>query len=212
MPSPKPAFSKILDVCRELTAELPDIVFIGGVAVYLHSLRKTLVSAPPEASHDGDFAISFVDYGALKDAIEVVPNQRLGKHQMVYENIEFDIYVDRLSRLVVPYDAILAYSTVIEDVHVASLEHLLVLKLEACLDREQSSKGKKDARDIVKIGLLLRRRADMNLIRPYLHDKLEKLLERIARSTTFHDLCSGNAHAAKKARTAFAAFAVELCS
>lgn len=197
-------FSKILDLSIALSRELDDVVFIGGVAVYLHSAAKSSLVVRPESSHDSDFMISFADYDVLKDLEEITPNARLAKHQMVVEGVEFDVYVERLNRLVVPYDEILAHSGMIEGVRVACLEHLLVLKLEAFASRGESSKGVKDRRDVAKIVLLMGRGARKSLTDPYLHPLLVDLLIKVERSTVFHELCRGNSHEAKKARSDFA--------
>ena len=199
-------FTKILDLCLELSHGYPDVVFIGGVAVYVHLAHKALSTLPLEASHDADFMISFSDYGNLKDEEEVTPTPRLAKHQMIVDGVEFDVYVERLNRLVVPYDDVYAASNVIEQIRVASLEHLLVLKLEAFGQRGHSSKGEKDSRDLIKIGLLLGRDANKDLILPYWRDEhLSSLLE-VVKSSIFFGLCQRNAHAAKQMRTAFEEF------
>ena len=197
-----PTFSKILTRCAEISEELPGAVFIGGVAVYLHSLSKSLPFRG-EGSHDADFMISFLDYGVLKDEEEVTHNPRLRKHQIVYEGVGFDVYVEKLSRLVVPYDEALAHAEWLDGVRVAALPHLLVLKLEALADRGHSSKGEKDRRDVVKICALMGTSFDHDLVEPYLRPRTEEVLREIEKGRTFHDLAGGNAHAAKKMRTAF---------
>jgi hypothetical protein len=204
-----PTFSKILDLCLALSRDLPDVVFIGGVAVYLHTLVKSRTEIPLETSHDADFMISFSDYGVLKDLEEITATPRLAKHQMVVDNVEFDVYVERLNRLLVPYDEILAHSSLAggtSGIRVACLEHLLVLKLEALLHRGHSGKGEKDRRDVAKIGLLLGTRTKKKLCSPYLRPELTSLLRDVAKSSLFHDLCSKNAHTAKRSKAAFSAF------
>jgi len=205
-----PSFHKILNLCSGLSKELTDVVFIGGVAVYLHTMKRSLRRVPLETSHDADFMISFADYGILKDEEELTPNSRLGKHQMIVEGVEFDVYVEKLCRLAVPYDEVFANATTIEGIRVASLEHLLVLKLEALEARGHSSKGDKDRRDVAKIGLLLGNKLDYGLVSPYLRESLVELVRKVAKSTIFFELCEHNAHDAKKARTAFSAFSVAL--
>lgn len=204
------SFAKILNLCTGLSRELEDVVFIGGVAVYLHSTVARELAVAPEASHDADFMISFSDYGVLKDEEEVTPTPRLGKHQMVVDGVEFDVYVERLCRLVVPYDEVLAHSKVVESVKVACLEHLLVLKLEALAKRGHSSKGDKDRRDVAKIGLLLGPKAKRSLVSPYMRDELEELLADVARGPVFLDLCQKNAHLARKVRSKFEVFVKRL--
>lgn len=201
-----PSFHKILDLCSSLSQNFPHLVFIGGVAVYLHALARASGTVKPEASHDADLMISFLDYGVLKDEAEIAHNKRLAKHQMIVDDIELDVYVEHLNNLIVPYDEVFMHSTEVEETRVACLEHLLILKLEAFKTRGSSGKGEKDRRDVAKIGLLLGRRADASLLSPYLRSELISLLEKVAKSSVFFELCSHNAHAAKKARSSFEAF------
>jgi hypothetical protein len=176
------------------------------VAVYLHALARASGTVKPEASHDADLMISFADYGILKDETEITHNRRLAKHQMIISDIELDVYVEHLNNLIVPYDEVFMNSIEVNGVRVACLEHLLVLKLEAFKTRGSSGKGEKDRRDVAKIGLLLGRRTDPNLVAPYLREELVSLLKNIAKSSVFFELCAHNAHAAKKARNSFEAF------
>lgn len=205
-----PSFSKILKLCRALSQNLPEIVFIGGVAVYLHPLQKNLASISLEASHDADFMISFSDYGILKDEEEITSTPRLSKHQMIVDGVEFDVYVERLHRLIVPYDEIFAHSSIIEETRVACLEHLLILKLDALASRGHSNKGEKDRRDVVKIGLLLGPRPRKTLITPYIRGELTAIIKSISKSVIFFEMCSHNAHAAMKARASFTSFATSI--
>ena len=205
-----PSFDKILDLCASLGQNLPDLVFIGGVAVYLHAVDRANKVVSPEASHDADLMISFADYGILKDEAEITHNRRLAKHQMIVDDIELDVYVEHLNNLIVPYDEVFMHSTTVEGIRVACLEHLLVLKLEAFKTRGGSGKGEKDRRDVAKIGLLLGRRADVGLVAPYLRSELVSLLKNVAKSSVFFELCAQNAHAAKKARSLFETFVVTI--
>jgi hypothetical protein len=199
-------FGKILDLSMALSRELDDVVFIGGVAVYLHSAAHSSQDVRPESSHDSDFMISFADYDVLKDQEEITSNARLAKHQMIIEGIEFDVYVERNNNLVVPYDEALAHSEMLENVRVACLEHLLVLKLEAFANREHSRKGEKDRRDVAKIGLLTGRHARRSLTDPYMHPQLLEVLHKVERGPVFHELCRGNSHEAKRMRVEFMRF------
>ena len=201
------SFSRILDLCQSFSDTLPGVVFIGGVAVYLRASEAGVETIVPESSHDADFMISFSGYGGLKDMEEITYNSRQHKHQMVVDEVEFDIYVERLNGLIVPYDDVYAQADAIGTVQVACLEHLLVLKLEAFKSRKHSSKGEKDRRDIVKIGLLLGRKPRLDLIEPYMREELADHLREVAKSSVFHDLCGRNAHAASGMREEFAAFA-----
>ena len=200
------SFSRILDLCQSFSDTLPGVVFIGGVAVYLHTCEAAVATIVPESSHDADFMISFSGYGGLKDMEEITYNSRLRKHQMIVGDVEFDVYVERLNGLIIPYDDVHAQADTIGTVQVACLEHLLVLKLEAFRSRKHTSKGEKDRRDLAKIGLLLGRKSRIDLIDPYMRDELAELMREVARSSVFHDLCERNAHEAKRMREGFAGF------
>jgi hypothetical protein len=199
-------FSKILDMCRLYTSSLTDVVFIGGVAVYLHLIHRPLPDIEPDTSHDADFMVSFRDYGTLKDMVEITYNPYLAKHQMIDGGVELDMYVEHLNRLIVPYDEVFAHAIELDQTRVACLEHLFVLKLDAFRDRRESSKGEKDCRNIAAIGLLLGRKARRSLIEPYMSDEFFALLKDIAKSPAFFEIHSHNAHAAKKTKTSFASF------
>src|SRR5262249_17914035 len=91
-------------------------------------------------------------------------------------------------------------------IRVASLEHLLILKLEAFRDRAHSAKGDKDARDLVTIARLAGGKVKTALVSPFLREEHETLLERVERSAVFTYIAGGNAHEAKALRRAFTDF------
>jgi len=187
---------------RDLSDQFGErIIFIGGVAVYLHvkGKRKAFIGY----SHDGDFYISLEDFAELRDAEEVVSNKRLGKHQVIKDGIDFDVYVERNNSLRVRYEDIEAASVVIDGVRVASLEHLLLLKLDAYQNRRGSRKGEKDETDVIRLGFLLSSGVDRKLLEPYLTEAMLELLRSVERSSQFFELCRKNAHEAKKLREAF---------
>jgi hypothetical protein len=198
-------FDKILAKCREVGTMLSDVVFIGGVAVYLYS-HERVTGVPPEASHDADFMISISDFGILRDLEEVTSTPRLGKHQMLSGGVEFDVYVERHNKLIVPYDAVAANFEDVDGLRVASLEHLLVLKLEALKSRGHSRKGEKDRCDVVQLGLMMGGKVRTRLLDPYLRRDHVASLGQIAGSAVFYELCGGNAHVARKVRDSFAEF------
>jgi hypothetical protein len=205
-------FQRILRVSAQLASELQGHVFIGGVAIYLHAVNGKAARAMAEASHDSDLMVSLSDFSVLRDTVEIVSNPRLGKHQIILEGVEFDVYVERRNVLIVPYDEIYAHAPSYGDMRVAALEHLLLLKLEAHVDRAGSAKGDKDARDLVSIALASEGRIRASLLSPYLKDVHVKALLRIGRSRIFEELCGGNAHDAKKLRRSFDSFASRIAS
>lgn len=174
-------WEKVLADFREFVNNYPeDIVAIGGVAVYLHILRM-LGSEFMESSHDVDFYISLAAFANLRDIEEVVPNRRLGKSQIIHKGVEYDIYAERNNGLVIPYDDIVRHAVLIEGIPCASLEHLLILKCEAALDRQNTTKGDKDFRDIAKIGVAMALRPfplSANRLQLYWKPEYENILNK----------------------------------
>lgn len=193
-------WEKILNNSRETMVWFPDgAVFIGGVAVYLHSYKKN--EGLLEISHDADFYLSLRDFADLRDLEEVTANRRLQKHQFIKNGCEFDVYVERNNSLSVHFDDIMKHSTVIDGIRVAALEHLLVLKINAYMDRKASAKGGKDLRDIIKIIITLDPGAiKSEILNRYLaikqYDEITK--ETDADKNVFLTLVGGNKHEASK--------------
>ena len=201
-------FAALLTACEELSGMFPDgLVFIGGIAVYLHAINNSATHGYAEATHDGDFYISMVDMGELRDIEELTPNRRLSKHQLIKAGFEFDIYTERHSSLIVPYSEVIAYAENYGDLKVASLDHLFALKIEAYLDRKSSTKGSKDAKDLIRIAAIASARKKSltaKLIVPYLRDEHFTLLNDLVKRPEFVAMTRGNAMEAKKLRGQFA--------
>lgn len=201
--TPDKEFGVLLATCKNL-AEMFDqgLIYIGGIAVYLHSVNQPAAAHLAEATHDADFYISFADMADLRDIEEVTPNRRLHKSQIIKNGFEFDIYTERLSSLRVPYDMVAAHSWQYDGMRVACLEHLFVLKLEAYLDRQDSAKGGKDARDLMRIAVVAGTLPsfDCDLVAPYLNDQHEELFERLRKTPEAVTLARGNAVHAKAIR------------
>ncbi len=143
----------LLGLARRISREFPDAVFIGGIAVACRAMRAN--AALVESSHDADLYLSLAGKNEMRDRYEVLRNDRLGKDSVLVDGEDFDLYVERQHRLAIPYDVASAFAEEIDGINVAALEHLLVLKIDAALDRRGSSKGEKDLRDIARIVLLL---------------------------------------------------------
>lgn len=204
------SFQEILSAACRIAKENPSHVFIGGIAVYLHAVNHARTKSKAEASHDIDLMIDLHDYGALRQAEEVLANKRLGKHQLIRDGVEFDIYVERQNRLRVPYDAAFAYAISYNGLRVACLEHLLVLKLEALVSRAGSGKGNKDARDVVTIVRGMQGGFRQSQLLPFLRDRHIEALKQVADGDVFIELTGGNAFAAKTLRTEFGKFMAEI--
>ena len=197
-------FTKLLDTCQKIATDYREgVVFSGGIAVYLHSINNSSTSKYAEFTHDADFFISLADMADLRDNEEVVPNRRLNKHQIIKNGFSFDIYTERHSSLLVPFDQIIAHSTKYESLKVACLEHLLVLKLAAYEDRQQSTKGQKDAKNIIRLLIVAasqKKKLNEDLIISYLGDEHLDFIKIIGKSSEFLSLTKGNAHSAKELR------------
>jgi len=190
---------KLLAACRELAELFPEgLVFIGGIAVYFHS-GKTPDNFG-EFSHDGDFLMSLADFADLRDLYEVTRNRRLTKHQLIKNGIEFDVYVEHQNNLAVPFDEALCYSEIIDGVRVASLEHLLVLKIDAANARAGTGKGDKDDRDVARIVLLMGE-PRMEILDKYLdQNRLHCIKRLIPRPEPFVAIAHGDTKLARDYR------------
>lgn len=197
----------MLAACKEMADFFPNgVVYIDGIAVYLHAVNTPAAKDLAEFTHDADLYISLADMGDLRDLEEVTPNRRLSKHQLIKKGFEFDIYTERQSALIVPYDAVWASSVVYDGMRVASLEHLLVLKLEAYRDRRHSVKGDKDAKDLIRIATIADAMGKFRAhkISAYVRDDHLELLPVVHKSPVVVAMAGGNAVIAKKLRASFA--------
>lgn len=203
-------FTDLLAQCAELASEYEEgLCFIGGIAVYLHAINTAAASPYAEFTHDADAYISLADLSDLRDREELTTNRRLSKHQLVRAGFEFDIYSERQSSLLVPYDAVMAAGETYDGIRVASLEHLLVLKAEAYRDRKGSSKGDKDAKDLLRLAVVgdaRGRKLRPELALPYLSDRHIELLHQLEKGPAVVGLAKGNAVVAKKIRSIFRRF------
>jgi hypothetical protein len=197
-------FENLILACQEISSAYPDgIVFIGGIAVYIHAINNDQTKALAEFTHDADFYISLADMGDLRDDEQLTANRRLNKHQLIKRGFEFDIYTERQSGLIVPYDQVRAHAVSYDCFKVAALEHLLILKLEAYRDRKNSTKGEKDAKDIIRIGLIAADQQEAfrsELCEGFMQEEHIELLEAIARGPEFLALAKGNSKYAKELR------------
>jgi hypothetical protein len=184
MKTPERQWDDVMRGARQLADEQPgQIAYIGGVAVYMHTVAMAETEHLGKTSHDADLMISLVAYSGMRDAHEMVFNSRLSKHQLMLNGEEFDVYVQRRNNLIVPFEDLYAKSKEIDGLRVACLEHLLPLKLEAALQRQASSKGAKDEEDICKICHLaiIGDGFDAAKALPYMRDETVRLLRGVAK-------------------------------
>ncbi len=197
-------WDEILRHSRELCGFFPEgLAFIGGVAVFAHTQAHPSLRRYTAFSHDGDLVIARADFMDLRDIEVVTTNRRLNKHEFRREKLQFDVYEEGSSGLVVPVAEILASSQGKEGLRVACLEHLLVLKLEAYKERRSTPKGEKDAGDAFKIVLLA---ADADIAKTrlaYLDDEHVDHLRAIRRESTALRLTQGNRHEASSLNKTF---------
>lgn len=199
-------FEELLLACSEVSEMFPDVVYIGGIAVYLHAANHAGAKEFADTTHDSDFYISITDMSDLRDIEEVSTNRRLSKSEMTKRGFAFDIYTERHSALIVPYDQVSAHARTYGQFRVACLEHLVALKLEAFLDRRGSVKGDKDAKDLLRIAIVSRRGGlpfDANILAPHTRPPHLQLLEQVERGPYAMALAHGNAMEAKKIRSDF---------
>ena len=154
--------------------------------MYLHARQARLAPWGVEFSHDGDFYVSLTDFSDLRDIEEVTANRRLSKHQFIKNGLSFDVYLEYNNTLRVPYADAWDHSSIIENVRVASPEHLLLLKLDAYADRKGSAKGRKDERDLIRIAhILSRSHVHKRWLEPYATVEDVRLLTEAIRSQEF---------------------------
>ena len=119
-------------------------ILIGGWATYLWSrLHK---------SKDIDIVlIDLNDLDYLKSKYDLKKNDNLKKYEIVFGDIDVDIYAPYFSKLAMPAEDLHQYSAKIENITVAKPEALVILKQGAELERKDSVKGMKDRIDIFSL-------------------------------------------------------------
>ncbi|MGI0141367.1 MAG: hypothetical protein ACREBF_01805 [Candidatus Micrarchaeales archaeon] len=136
-----------------------DFVVIGGWATYLYSkLQK---------SQDIDIIIDYPTLRTLESRYLLSKNERLKKYEIKMDNYDIDIYLPNFSALPIPpKDIISDYATKVEGFTLPTPEALLVLKLGAAQDRRKSTKGEKDAIDV--LGLLFYSKLKLSVLKAIL--------------------------------------------
>lgn len=190
-------WQEVLRTVQGLSREFDnDIIAIGGVAVALHS-HGSRVFTEKDFTHDADVYVSSAAWPSFRDEFDVVLNRRLSKSQTKIGKVEVDLYVEYGHSLRFEFEELAHASTVIKNVRVAGLEHILLLKLDAYDSRRHSEHGKKDRRDIAKI-LILLENSDPSIVLAAASKKDIRILEEIMRSQVFFEIAHRNAHLARK--------------
>jgi hypothetical protein len=210
--SQDPEFNQFLATCSEIGSWFPEgIVYIDGIAIYIHAINHADVAPYAQATHDGDFYISLADMSDLRDLEEVTPNRRLSKHQIIKNGFEFDIYTERQSNLLVPFDVVQANAVQYGDLRVCGLTELFVLKLEAFRDRRQSAKGAKDVQDLYRLALLSKHLPfEADQAAAYLDDGHFEAIAAAQKHPAVVAMAGGNAVLAKHIRSSFKGLADEV--
>ncbi len=119
-----------------------EFTVIGGWAVYLWTKAMK--------SKDIDIVITFESLEKMRRKFALEKNDALRKYQVKFPEFDLDVYVPYYSKLKLhPEEMLSKYSRRTEGFEVATPESLLVLKQGAELDRRNSTKGRKDAIDIL---------------------------------------------------------------
>jgi hypothetical protein len=156
---------------QELRKET-DFVLIGGWAIYLYSkLQK---------SKDIDIIVDYGTLRLLESKYSLKKNDRLKKYEIQKERYDIDIYLPSYSVLALPpRDIMSRFTDRLEGFSVPSPEALMALKLGAASERLRSSKGTKDAIDI--LGLLFYSRLDLALLGKILSEyRLTRFMDLLA--------------------------------
>ena len=74
-------FKRLLTQVSEVGRLYDGVVFIGGIAVYMHAMNHGPTSSLAEMTHDADFYISLSSLSDLREIEELVQNSRLSKHE-----------------------------------------------------------------------------------------------------------------------------------
>ena len=198
-------FDRLVSLCHEVGRLYePGLIFIGGIGVYLHAINTDGLTALAEATKDADLYISISGFSDLREIEELSANTRLNKHEFRKGGFSFDVYTERHSGLPVPYAEVAADAREYDGVKVAAPEHLLVLKLEAAVERKGSEHGRKDVKDIIRLMLVAEASTfDAKRSAAFMQDRHLAMLEEIAKGPEFLSLARGNAKEAKAMRLKF---------
>jgi hypothetical protein len=178
-----------------------EIVFIGGVATYLHVQRRPKAVLPLEKTHDVDASISAVASGIIRDHHEFTENHHLHKAQIRVDNIDVDLYPQQISRLRFSYLDLAPYAQRYRGFQIAAIPHILLLKVDAIEGRGNSGKGAKDRRDAAKLLVLLRGSPQARQLLAGLAAPSDlKSLRAVAKSPALMEIVHGNAKTASTLR------------
>jgi hypothetical protein len=106
-------------IARKICEQFPEgVVFISGPVV------------DPESSSRPALYISKTDFPDLRDIDVVIPRRQLKRYEITRQFMDFDIYVDDISNLPLPFSIVFNDSHVRDGIRIASPEHVQALKSE----------------------------------------------------------------------------------
>jgi hypothetical protein len=106
-------------IARKICEQFPDgIVFIGGLAI------------DPECTDRTALYISKTDFPDLRDIDVVIPRRQLKRYEITRQFMDFDVYVEDISNLPLPFSVVFSASHVRAGIRIASHVHIEALKSE----------------------------------------------------------------------------------
>jgi hypothetical protein len=179
-----------------------EIVFSGDIATLLHVQRRPKADLPLEVMHDVGASISAVATVLLRDLAVF----GAGRWQIRVENVDVDLYPPHVSQLRFPYLDLVPHAQRYRGLSIASIPHLLLLKVDAIEDRGHSGKGAKDRRDAAKLLVLLHGSPQVQKLLAGLASPDDlAILRGVVKSAAFMEIARGNAKQASVLRKRAAA-------
>ncbi len=168
-------------------------ILIGGWAVYLH--------ASALKSKDIDIIVSCETLEKFRGEYELIKNDRLKKYEIHIEGIDVDIYVPFFSDLGILVEDITKNTLPVAGLTVPVPEILLLLKLQAWLERSQSLKGEKDKLDILALLRVINFERYRNFVKEYGMESYAEKLKKLVADTRSAPELDINEHQFSKLKT-----------
>jgi hypothetical protein len=167
-----------------------DLIVMGEVGVYFHGRQSNEFS--DDCSDRGEVFITAAAYLDIRDAHEVFWNRQLNRALITVEGVEVDLYLEHQNRLRFDFGELASRAEDMGGIQVASLEHLLFLKLTAAGHRRNASHGARDRREVAKM-LVLLENTEPEIGVSAITDNDFQLLEFVLSSNSMLDIANGNA-------------------
>lgn len=134
----KASWLKLIELSKKY-----EFVLIGGWAAYLWTKAHK--------SKDIDIVVGVMELKRMGEEFELVKNPRMLKYEIKFDELDVDVYAHHYSKLAIPPEDLPALSVRVEGLCVVKPEALLALKQSAEISRRATTKGKKDAIDILTL-------------------------------------------------------------